>query len=82
MKSEKTLEGKVSLVLEAVISLQGQVSGMQADLKSNYATKNDLEEMKEEILTEVRAIGRAVDKDALAVINHERRIVRMERQLA
>ena len=75
MESQKSLEGKVTLVLNAVVSLQEQVTAMQADLKENYATKGDLADMKEEILTEVRAIGRAVDKDALAVIDHERRIM-------
>jgi hypothetical protein len=82
MKSEKTLDGKVSLILDAVISLQEHVSGMQADMKANYATTVDLMDMEERLTTEIRAIGRAVDKDALTIISHERRITYIERQVA
>ena len=54
------------------------------DLK-NFATKDDVRAIvdgaKEEILAVVRPIERAVDKDAVTVVKHEKRITRIERQL-
>jgi len=41
-----------------------------------------VEDAKEGILAEIRPISRAQDVDSLTIINHERRIVGMERQLA
>lgn len=78
----KTQEIPNSVILEAVISLQGQFTTMQEELRTKYATKADLADMKEELLAEIRPIGRAVDKDALSIIDHERRIHRLETQMA
>ena len=82
MKSEKTLDGKVSLILDAVISLQEQVSGMQRDMATKDFVEVTVEKVRNDLLTEIRAIGHAVDKDALTIINHERRITHLERQTA
>lgn len=41
-----------------------------------------VENTKEELLAEIRPIGRAVDKDSIAIIDHERRIHRLEKQMA
>lgn len=81
MKSEKTLDGKVSLILEAVISLQGQVSVLQRDMATKDFVEVTVEKVRDDLLTEIRAIGHAVDKDALTIINHEHRITHLERQV-
>ena len=82
MKSEKTLDGKVSLILDAVISLQEQVSGMQRDMATKDFVEVTVEKVRNDLLTEIRAIGHAVDKDALTIINHECRITHLEKQMA
>jgi|GEM_PF-6552319 len=51
------------------------------DLRA-YATKNDLERFKEEILEEIRPIAKAVDKDAVTLVGHEKRITMLERKAA
>ena len=55
-------------------------------MKATMVTKDDLKttlnDFKEEILAEIRPIGRAVDTDARTIINHESRISRVEKQLA
>jgi len=67
-----------SIILEAVVALQQQIKAMQ----ENHTTKNDLADMEERIMAEIRPIGRAVDKDAVTVIDHERRIHNLEMQAA
>ncbi len=52
-----------------------------ADTLKNLATKNDLKKFKEDVLEEVRPIAKAVDKDAVAVVNHEKRIAVLERKV-
>ena len=47
------------------------------DLK-NYATKNDLERMKEEIL---EPVIKAVDKDAETIVKHDKQITVLERKV-
>lgn len=80
------LEGKVNLILEAVISLQGQVTAMQDTMATKdfveITVEKAVKQAKEDLLAEIRPIGRAVDKDALTIVNHERRITRLERQMA
>lgn len=59
------------------------------DLK-NLATKDDVrfivdgavDKAKTELLVEIRPIAKAVDKDAVTAVNHEKRITRIERHLA
>lgn len=56
----------------------------KADLSEtlkDFAKKADLERFKEEILDEVRPIGKAVDKDAVTVVDHGKRIVVLERRV-
>jgi hypothetical protein len=63
------------------------------DLK-RFATKDDLDAFAtksevhsivdtatEKILDELRPIARAVDKDAVTILNHEKRITKIERRL-
>ena len=75
------------IILQAVITLSDQFgnlteqfSEIRHDLKTKYATKDDLVELKEELLAEIRPIARAVDKDAHTLLRHEKRITRLEKQ--
>lgn len=51
-----------------------------ADIRAEVATKDDLERAKEELTDEIRAISRAQDKDARAVVDHEKRIAILEQK--
>ena len=62
------------MIMRAVVSLSDRVDGL--------ATKSELEKVKEDILEELRPIGKAVDKDAVTIVNHERRIARIEERLS
>lgn len=43
--------------------------------------KNNLERVKAEILEVIEPIGKAVDKDAVSIVNHEKRISVLERRV-
>ncbi|HEY4487705.1 MAG TPA: hypothetical protein VI483_03005, partial [Candidatus Paceibacterota bacterium] len=43
--------------------------------------RNKIEDRINEVRLEVRALGRAVDKDSLAVLDYEKRIARIEKRL-
>jgi hypothetical protein len=81
----KDIDVSNKTILEAIISLQEQVSSIQNDMATKMATKDfvkmTVEESTEGLVAEIRAIGRAVDKDALTIISHERRITHIERQM-
>lgn len=86
MKTPK--KASIETVLKAVVSLGERVAELP--------TKNDVERIVEEkmegviensptiqnILKEVRAVSRAVDKDAVTIVNHGKRITRVEQHLA
>lgn len=48
---------------------------------ATLATKDDIQKAKREILDVVEPIEKAFDKDALTIINHEKRISRIEKKL-
>ncbi|MEK7107182.1 MAG: hypothetical protein AAB899_03275 [Patescibacteria group bacterium] len=77
-KSEGTSNERVFKLL---ISIDGRISNIEERL-SDMATKGQLDKVKHELLGEMRVIGKAVDKDALAIVNLEKRVVRIEKQLA
>lgn len=51
-----------------------------SDIKNEMTTKTYLADVEQRLSKEIRAISRAVDKDAKTVIGHERRIVVLERK--
>ncbi len=75
---EKSKGTSLETVLKAVVSLGEKVATLP--------TKNDMEkaieDAKEEILKEVRPVARAVDKDAVTIVKHEKRITRIETHLS
>ena len=65
-------------IMEVLLDMDERMA-TKDDLTS-YATKNDIEKVKEDILEEIRPIAKAVDKDAEIVIDHGKRIVALERK--
>ena len=67
----KKLGGRVGSIEENMVT--------KADLK-DYATKNDLERMKGEIVDVIEPVVKAFDKDAVTLVDHGKRIVVLERK--
>ena len=71
------------IILNAVISLGERVAAIEQTMATTMATKDHVEyiveKAKEEILQQIRPLEQAVDKDAVTIINHERRITALER---
>ena len=88
MKKKVVAKRDVSnkVVLEAILSLGDRVS----DIEKNMATKDYVkvvaEDIKEdfhkEFRNEIRPLMQAVDKDAVTIVNHEKRITKLETNLA
>ena len=76
------IEGKVDLILDTVVKVDEEVR----EIKETMATKDYVEvvvdAVKEEWLREIRPIGRAVDKDAVAIISHGQSIGQIKKHLA
>ncbi|RJQ35223.1 hypothetical protein C4568_01225 [Candidatus Parcubacteria bacterium] len=73
-----SLEGKVDLILKTVVTMGEEVR----EIKETMATKDYVDQKTGEVIREVRAISKAVDKDAVTIINHEKRITRIEKRFA
>jgi hypothetical protein len=70
---------------EDIISIQGDITSIQEDIVSirqEMATKNDLQRVRDEIIEIIRPTEKAVDKDAVTLLNHGKRITRIETHLA
>ena len=61
-----------------VMATKDEISEVRRDM----ATTADVEDAKDEIIKGLQPIQKAVDKDALTVIDHESRIFRVESRLA
>ncbi len=72
MAEKKAVSNEV--ILKTLLSMDERMN--------DFATSNQLEKVKEELLEEIRPIGKAVDKDAVTIVNHERRITRVEKHLS
>ena len=69
------LESSNEVIIKTVLSLSEQVDATPEIMRGM------IDDAKEEILEEIRPIARAVDRDAEMIINHEKRITRVETQL-
>lgn len=67
-------------MLKAVVSLGEQVRAVKSELVTKIDDK--VEAAKEEILKEVRPIAKAIDKDAVTIVEHEKRLTRIGAHLA
>lgn len=84
-KSEGTGNDRIFKML---VSIDSRITNIEERL-SDMATKDNLDYMRNkieerinEVRLEVRALGRAVDKDSLAVLDFEKRIARIEKREA
>lgn len=77
------------MMAESFTGLRGEIDGhfeevslslghVQADVRSLRYDVKELRSDVGEIKRDITAHGKAIDKDALALINHERRIVKLE----
>ena len=87
MEKKKTVTSEV--ILKTVLNLGEQI----AEVKATMATKGDLQRLedkvseeiskaKEDVLKEIRPVSKAVDKDAVTIVDHERRITKVETRLS
>jgi hypothetical protein len=73
---------KLLLSVDArITNIEERLSDMVTKDNLDYM-RNKLEERISEVRLEVRALGRAVDKDSLAVLDYEKRIARLEKRVA
>ena len=79
--AKKKGTGSKEIVIKTLLSMNELMSDLATknDLEK-FATKDDLEKVKNEILKEIRPISKAVDKDAVTIINHESRLARLEQR--
>lgn len=79
-------KASLDTVLKAVVSLQEQVSELPtktqvAKMIDDAFESNEQLKKIDEIAKDVKALSKAVDKDAVAIVNHEKRIIKLEQHL-
>lgn len=84
-KAKMTLEKLATMMVEGFEDVQADITEVKDDLQG---VKDDLKEMKSdirelkkdvaEIKVDVKAHGKAIDKDAVTLINHGQRIKHLE----
>ncbi|OGG45536.1 hypothetical protein A2673_00810 [Candidatus Kaiserbacteria bacterium RIFCSPHIGHO2_01_FULL_50_13] len=87
-KKESGLEKLARLIKEESDNIRA-IMATKDDLKA-FATKEDVraivdkavDDAKDELMAEIRPMARAVDKDAITTVNHEKPILRIEKHLA
>ena len=70
------------ILLRAINSLSERVTEMHTEMHTEMATKADLEDLRSDIQKSLQVTERAVDKDALAIVDHEKRLKVVEKKLA
>ena len=70
-KTDQRLEKFATLMVEGFETLNGKVDALAEDMTQ---VKKDVSEIKDTL----EAHGKAIDKDAVMLINHEKRIVALE----
>jgi septum formation topological specificity factor MinE len=69
-------------IMGFLVEMDARMTNMDeriTDISNRMATKDNLEQMKEEI---IEPILKAVDKDAETIFDHGKRIVSLEKQVA
>ena len=74
-------------IYKLLLSVDARITNIEERL-SDMATKDNLDYMRnkieeriQEVRLEVRALGRAIDKDSLAILDFEKRIGRIEKRV-
>jgi len=71
-------------IMSLLVDMDERATNMDervVDISKRMATKDDLENLKQEILEEIRPVSDAVDKDAKTVMEHGKRIIVLERRV-
>jgi len=71
-------------VLKAIVSLGEQVAELPTrdEFEKIVADLSEVKSDVQEVLKEVKTISKAVDKDAETIVNHGKRIIRIEDHLS
>lgn len=70
-------------IMGLLVTMDERMTNMDdriTDIKTQMATKDDLVRVKQELTSEIRAGSKAVDKDAVTVVSHGKRITVLERR--
>ena len=88
MAKKNSLADPNERIYKLLLSIDARISNVEERL-TDTATKdnltymrNQIDERISEVKLEIRALGRAVDKDALSVMNFGKRIDRLEKKVA
>lgn len=79
-KHVETLKDDIDILGDDIGSIAGEVQNMRGQMVTKEDVQSLVDSAKEDILEEVRPIAHAIDKDAVTVVNHEKRIVILERR--
>lgn len=77
-KKVDTIEKLATLMAEGFDEVNLALGHVQDDVRSLRYDVKELKSDVAEIKRDITAHGKAIDKDALALINHERRISKLE----
>jgi chromosome segregation ATPase len=90
MKKKTTLEsissqisalGKEVAGIKATMATKEDIADLREDIAELRGRTGALESGQEEILEKLNPLSRAYDKDAVTIVDHGRRIARLERQV-
>ncbi len=80
-KHIEALKDDVDALGEDIDSLTGEVQNVRTQMVTKQDVQSLVDSAKEDLLEEIRPIAHAIDKDALTVISHEKRITVLERKV-
>ena len=80
-KHVEAIKDDVDVIGENIDTLNGEVRYIRGEMVTKADVRSIVDKAKEELLSEIRPIARAVDKDAVTLINYEKCITKIERHL-
>ena len=80
-KNIEALKDDVDVLGEDIDSLTGEVQNVRTQMVTKQDVQSLVDSAKEDVLEEIRPIAHAIDKDAVTVVSHEKRIIVLERKV-
>ena len=80
-KHIEALKDDVDVLGEDIDSLTGEVQNVRTQMVTKQDVQSLVDSAKEDVLEEIRPIAHAIDKDAVTVVSHEKRIIVLERKV-
>lgn len=74
-------DGKGAVTKEKILEVILDMNERMATKEDIAQVKNDIQRAKAELLDVIEPIGKAVDKDAVTIVKHEKRITILERKV-